>query len=90
LDAIAFSAVAEQLVELDAYQASQNMKIDAEEQVVALDKAIGKTRLFHIGMKVDSSSRFPISYYIKKSFPVDNAQLHPSTEVRQSSFIYKL
>jgi len=83
LDAIAFSTVAAQLVELDAYQALQNMKIDAEEHVVALDKAIGKTRQFHIGMKVDSSSRFPISYFIKKSFSVDNAQMLPSTKVRQ-------
>lgn len=90
LDAVAFSTVAEQLVELDAYQASQNMKIDPEEHVATLDKAIGKTRLFYIGMKIDSSSRFPISYFIKKSFSVDAAQIVPSTEVRQSPSIYKL
>ncbi|KAJ1263946.1 hypothetical protein BS78_09G225800, partial [Paspalum vaginatum] len=70
LDVVAFSTVAEDLVERDVFQASQNMKIDAEEHVIALDTAIGKIKLFHIGMKVDSSSRFPISYVIKKSFSV--------------------
>uniref|UniRef100_A0ACD5XQB7 Uncharacterized protein n=1 Tax=Avena sativa TaxID=4498 RepID=A0ACD5XQB7_AVESA len=54
------------------------MKIDPLEHVIALDNAIGKTKLFHIGMKVDSTSRFPISYFIKKSFSVDNAQMLPS------------
>ncbi|VAH49483.1 unnamed protein product [Triticum turgidum subsp. durum] len=56
------------------------MKVDTAEHVTALDNAIGKTRLFYIGMKVDLVSRFPISYVIKKSFPVDNAQTLPSTK----------
>ncbi|EMS59273.1 hypothetical protein TRIUR3_16563 [Triticum urartu] len=80
LDVIAFSKIAEELVERDAIQASQNMKVDTAEHVTALDNAIGKTRLFYIGMKVDLVSRFPISYVIKKSFPVDNAQMLPSTK----------
>ena len=61
LDAVAFSFVAEDLVELDAAQASQNMKIDSVEHPVTLNKAIGKTRLFTVGMNTDSSSKFPIS-----------------------------
>ena len=32
-------------------------------------------------MKIDSVSRFPVSYVIKKSFSVDNAQVLPSTKV---------
>ncbi|XP_044365925.1 uncharacterized protein [Triticum aestivum] len=80
LDAIAFSKIAEELVERDAIQASQNMKVDTAEHVTALDNAIGKTRLFYIGMKVDLVYRFPISYVIKKSFSVDNAQILPSTK----------
>jgi hypothetical protein len=66
------------------------MKVDTAEHVTALDNAIGKTRLFYIGMKVDLISRFPISYVIKKSFPVDNAQMLPSTKVRQFSLIQKV
>lgn len=31
-------------------------------------------------MKIDLVYRFPISYFIKKSFPVDNAQMLPSTK----------
>ncbi|XBI45306.1 hypothetical protein VPH35_109793 [Triticum aestivum] len=31
-------------------------------------------------MKIDSVSRFPVSYVIKKSFSVDNAQVLPSTK----------
>ncbi|PNT75892.1 hypothetical protein BRADI_1g40666v3 [Brachypodium distachyon] len=64
------------------------MKIDAAQHVATLDNAIGKTKLFHIGMKVDSTSRFPISYVIRKSFSADNGQMLPSTEVTQSIFIH--
>ncbi|KAM0874245.1 hypothetical protein ACQ4PT_037552 [Festuca glaucescens] len=83
LDAIAFSTVVEDLVERDATHTSQNMKIDPSEHVNVLNNAIGKTKLFHIVMKGDSASRFPINYIIKKSFTVDNAQLLPSIKVRQ-------
>lgn len=71
LDAIAFSTVAQDLVEQDAVYASENMKIDPSEHVITLNNAIGKTKLFQIVMKGDSASRFPINYIIKKSFPVD-------------------
>lgn len=80
LDVIAFTAVAEELVERDAIHASQNMKIDPSEHVIILDNAIGKTKLFHIGMKVDSASKFPISYVIKRIFSIDNAQMLPPTK----------
>jgi len=72
IDTIAFSFIAEDLVERSAYHASQNMKIDATEHVVALDKAIGKTRLFYIGMSTNSSSTFSIKYVLRKSFPIEN------------------
>jgi replication factor A1 len=78
LDAIAFTTVAEELVERDASLASQNMKIDPSEHVIVLDNAIGKTRLFNIGMKADSSSRFPINYVLRKCFSVDNVPVIPS------------
>uniref|UniRef100_A0A0E0ATA0 Replication protein A OB domain-containing protein n=1 Tax=Oryza glumipatula TaxID=40148 RepID=A0A0E0ATA0_9ORYZ len=77
LDAVAFSFVAEDLVELDAAQASQNMKIDSVEHPVTLNKAIGKTRLFTIGMNTDSSSKFPISYVLKRSFSIDDTMPNP-------------
>ncbi|KAJ1258816.1 hypothetical protein BS78_10G103800 [Paspalum vaginatum] len=60
----------------DAFQVSQKMKIDAVEHVISLDTAIGKTKIFQIEMKVDSTSRFPMSYVIKKSFSVGN-ESHP-------------
>jgi hypothetical protein len=41
-------------------------------------------------MKIDSVSRFPISYVIKKSFSVDNAQMLPSTKVGQFLFIQRV
>lgn len=81
---IAFSTIAAELVGQDAIQVSQNMKIDAAQHVATLDNAIGKTKLFHIGMKVDSTSRFPISYVIRKSFSADNGQMLPSTESSSS------
>ncbi|XP_066395782.1 uncharacterized protein [Miscanthus floridulus] len=58
IDAIAFSSIAEDLVERTASKTSQNMKIDAADQAVSLETAIGKTRLFYIGMSPDSSSNF--------------------------------
>ncbi|EEC78809.1 hypothetical protein OsI_19075 [Oryza sativa Indica Group] len=71
LDAVAFSFVAEGLVELDAAQASQNMKIDPADHPIALNNAIGKTKIFAIGMNTDTSSKFPISYVLKKSFTIE-------------------
>ena len=65
IDTIAFSFIAEDLVEHSAYQ---NMKIDTTEHVVALDKAIGKTRLFYIEMSTNSSSTFSIKYVLRKIF----------------------
>lgn len=71
LDALAFSFVAEDLVELDAAQASQNMKIDPADHPTTLNNAIGKTKIFAIGMNTDTSSKFPISYVLKKSFTIE-------------------
>ncbi|EAZ43375.1 hypothetical protein OsJ_27979 [Oryza sativa Japonica Group] len=72
LDAVAFYNVAEDLVEVNATQATQNLKIDATEHAIALDIAIGKTRLFHIAMNTKYSSHFTINYVLKKSYPVEN------------------
>jgi hypothetical protein len=67
LDAIAFSMVDEDLVEQNAYLTSQNMKIDALDHIAALDKAIRKTRLFHIGISSSGSSNFAIKYVLKNA-----------------------
>jgi hypothetical protein len=56
------------LVELSAYLTSQNMKIDAHDHVVPLDIAVGKIKLFNIGMSASTSSAFTIKYVLKK-FP---------------------
>jgi replication factor A1 len=56
--AIAFSLIAKDLVERSAYNASQNMKIEATKHVVALQK----TRPFHIGMATNYSLSFSIQY----------------------------
>ena len=74
IEAIAFSSIAEDLVERNAYQASQNMKIHATDHAASLQTAVGKIRLFHIGMSTDMSSNFSIKYVIRKSFPIAN---HP-------------
>jgi hypothetical protein len=71
IDAIAFSNVAEDLVELSAYLTSQNMKIDAYDHVILLDTADGKIKLFNKGMSGTTSSSFTVKYVLKKSFPVD-------------------
>ncbi|CAO2148450.1 unnamed protein product [Urochloa humidicola] len=83
IDAVAFSLIAEDLVERNAYHASQNMKIDATEHVVALEKAIGKTRLFHIGMSTNSSSTFSIKYVLRKCFQIDHSS--PTSEATPST-----
>ncbi|XP_048563642.1 replication protein A 70 kDa DNA-binding subunit C-like isoform X4 [Triticum urartu] len=77
LNAVAFNKVAEDLVERHAEQVSMNMTIDAADQVLSLDKAIGKERLFYIGMNIDSTAKYPIKYVLKKSFPVDNTKSVP-------------
>nr|BAD45339.1 hypothetical protein [Oryza sativa Japonica Group] len=88
LDAVAFSFVAKDLVELDAAQASQNMKIDPADHPTALNNAIGKTKIFAIGMNTDTSSKFPISYVLKKSFTIEPTMSVPMLtdgELRASS-----
>ena len=69
LDAVAFNKIAEDLVERHAEQVSMNMKIDAADQVISLDKPIGKERLFYIGMNIDSAAKYPIKYVLKKVSP---------------------
>jgi hypothetical protein len=66
LVAIAFTMVAEDLVEQNAYLTSENMKIDSLDHIAALDKAIGKKRVFHIGTSSSGSSDFAIKYARKK------------------------
>jgi hypothetical protein len=58
--------VAGELVGRSAFLNSQNMKIDAYDHVVALDKAIKKTKLFTIGVSATSTSVLPIKYVVKK------------------------
>jgi hypothetical protein len=77
LDVIAFSKVAEGLVERLAEEVSMNMKIDATEHVAALDNAIGKERLFYIGMSTETAGKYPISHVLKRSFPVENTDFVP-------------
>lgn len=72
MEAIAFYSVAEELVECSAVQASHNMQIEPDNQPPVLNMAIGKTRLFKIGISKDFSSRYPIKYVLKKSFKVDD------------------
>lgn len=69
LDVVAFYKIADDLVERHAEQVSMNMKIDAADHVLALDNAIGKERLFYIGMNIDSAAKYPIKYVLKKASP---------------------
>jgi hypothetical protein len=63
------------------------MKIDASEHVVALEKAIGKKRLFHIGMGTNYSSSFSIKYVLRKCFEISNSST--TSEVhKQPQFIH--
>jgi len=71
MDSVAFYSVAEDSVECSAVQASQNMQIEPDNQPPILNIAIGKRRLFRIGMTKDSSSRYFIKYVIKKCFKVE-------------------
>ena len=88
MDTIAFTSVAEDLVEKTASEASQNMKLDASDHAVALDQAIGKTRLFTIGMNPEYFSKFSINYVLKKSYPVDDQNLNTSLSIPQVSQLY--
>jgi hypothetical protein len=84
IDTIAFSFVAEELVERSAYVTSQNMKIDPLDHVNELDTSIGKTKLFYIGMSGSTTSNFAIKYVLKKSYNVDASQITitvPQTKV---------
>ena len=53
------------------------MKIPADEHVTALNNAIGKKRLFHIGMNTVYSTKFSCNYVLKKSFKIDNEKDNP-------------
>jgi hypothetical protein len=77
MDAVAFSKFAEDLVEHLAKQVSMNMKIDAADHVVTLDKAIGKERIFYIGMNTEFAGKYPIDYVLKKSFPTEKTDSVP-------------
>jgi hypothetical protein len=67
--------VAEYLVERSAYLTFQNMKIDPLDHVTALDKAIGKTKPFKIGMSGSETPTFAIKYVLKKCLDVDASQV---------------
>jgi hypothetical protein len=67
--------VAEDLVERSAYLTFQNMKIDPLDHVTALDKTIGKTKLFKIGMSGSETPTFAIKYVLKKCLDVDASQV---------------
>jgi hypothetical protein len=71
MDAVAFSKVAEDLVEHLAEQVSMNMKIDVADHVVTLDKAIGKERIFYMGMNTEIAGKYPKDYVLKKSSPTE-------------------
>jgi hypothetical protein len=47
IDVIAFSFIAEELVERSAYLTSQNMKVDAYDHVVALNTTVEKKTFFN-------------------------------------------
>jgi hypothetical protein len=73
IEPITFSYVAKELVEQSPLLTSQNMKIDAYDHVVSLDKAIRKIKLFTIGVSATSTSALPIKYVVKKFFDIDHS-----------------
>lgn len=81
IKAIVFSSVAQELVEYSAAQASQNMKIPTDEHVNALNNAIGKKRLFHIGMNTVYSTKFSNNYVLKKVSKLIMSQTIPLTHL---------
>jgi replication factor A1 len=88
MDAVAFYLVAEDLVECSSVQASRNMQIDPSDQPAVLNTAIGKKRMFHIGMSTGLSSPYAIKYVIRKSFAndtIEQAHVLPSTQVSKNT-----
>jgi hypothetical protein len=68
LDAIAFSMVAEDLVEKNVYLATQNMKVDALNHIATLDT---KNKSFPHWNKFKCVSNFAIKYVLKKCYNVN-------------------
>jgi hypothetical protein len=68
LDAIAFSMVAEDLVEKNVYLATQNMKLDALNHIATLDT---KNKSFPHWNKFKCVSNFAIKYVLKKCYNVN-------------------
>jgi hypothetical protein len=54
--------------------------------VIPLDIAVGKIKLFNIGMSVSTSSSFTIKYILKKSFPVDTSSFSITLPDAQAYF----
>jgi hypothetical protein len=88
IEAIIFSYVAEELVEQTAFLTSQNMKIDVYDHVVALDKAIRKTKLFTIGVSATATSALPIKYVIKNFFNIDPSTISNQLQDVQLIFMF--
>jgi hypothetical protein len=64
------------------------MKIDPFDHVIALDTAIGKIKLFKIGMSGSGTSNFTIKYVLKKIFTVDESQIPISIRHAKVSSIF--
>jgi hypothetical protein len=63
------------------------MKIDAYDHVVALDKAIGKTKLFTIGVSATSISALPIKYVVI-FFDVDPSSISLELQSLQVNLLF--
>jgi hypothetical protein len=63
------------------------MKIDAYDHVVALDKAIGKTKLFTIGVSATSTSALPIKYVVI-FFDVDPSSISLELQSLQVNLLF--
>jgi hypothetical protein len=87
-EAIAFSYVIEELVEQTTFLTSQNMKIDAYDHVVALYKAIRKTKLFTIGVSATSASVLPIKYVVKIFLDVDPSSISLELQSVQVNLLF--
>jgi hypothetical protein len=88
IEAITFSYLAEELVEQSTFLTSQNMKIDAYKHVVALDKAIGKTKFFTIGVSATSTFALPIKYVVKFFFNVDPSSISVQLQSVQVNLLF--
>jgi hypothetical protein len=80
--------VVEELVEESAFLTSQNMQIDAYDHVVALDKAIEKTKLFTIGVSATSTSALPIKYVVKKIYDVEPSSISLELQSVQVNLLF--